>query len=324
MGKLKTLNNNVLPAHTPSVQTYRRVILSKEESEQLLYDCTPLVKATVFSSMIDEMKIDNQIQAIDYTKEVESFFKQCSKNDSKHTARQYRNGLSKLETYTQENDINILKLTPRESDNFCISLKDFDLSNATIRAAISSCSTFFSFLERRYMVIKNPFRGTRTRPPIRAKKQVLIPTEKELKIIIENISNSIIQMAIIFIRDTGIRVGALDTLKVKNNKYYAYSKGKDITGLVSKTMLTKLKNSELDSNEPFKNKSSEVVRVTFATTCKRLHQHGVIKESYSVHDIRHLFAVSFYKKTKDIYALKNLLNHSSIAITEVYLKSLDL
>jgi len=278
MGKLKTLNNNV--------------ILSKEESEQLL-------KATVFSSMIDEMKIDGQIQAIDYTKEVEAFFKQCSKNDSKHTVRQYRNGVTKLETYTQENDINILKLTPREADNFCISLKDFNLSNASVRSIISSCSTFFSFLERRHMVIRNSFRGTRTRPPIRAKKQVLIPTEKELKVIIENISNSITRMAIVFIRDTGIRVGAIDTLKIipngyaeRNNKYYAYSKGKDITGLVSKTMLTKIKNARFDVTEPFKNKSSEVVRVTFATTCKRMHKQGLIKDSYSVHDIRHLFAVA--------------------------------
>ena len=100
---------------------------------------------------------------------------------------------------------------------------------------------------------------------------------------------------------------------------------------MSKSLITKIKNAGLDSSEPFKNKSSEVVRVTFATTCKRMHEHGIIKESYSVNDIRHLFAVSFYKKTtrlcpcgEDIYALKNLLNHSSIAITEVYLKSLDL
>ena len=99
MGELKTLEN-------------QNTTLTPEQSEQLLYDCTPLVKATVFSSMIDEMKIDNQIQAIDYRKEIDAFFKQCSKNDSKHTARQYRNGLTKLESYTQENNINIFATLP--------------------------------------------------------------------------------------------------------------------------------------------------------------------------------------------------------------------
>ena len=312
MGKLEiSKSKNTLPAHSS------RIVLSKEESEQLL-------KATMFSSMIDELKIDNQINAIEYQKEVNTFFKQCSKNDSKHTIRQYKNGILRLENYTQENDINILKLNSRESDDFCIALKDTELSNASIRSVISSCSAFFSFLERRHIAIKNPFRGTRTRPPIRAKKQVLIPTAEELSIIIESISNPVIKTAIIFIRDTGIRVGALDTLKIKGSKYYAYSKGKDISGVVSDDLIKQIIEVGLEPLEPFKTKSSEVVRVTFATVCKRLHARKIINASYSVHDIRHLFAVTFYKETKDIYALKNLLNHSSIAITEVYLKSLDI
>ena len=293
------------------------IVLSKEQSEQLL-------KAAMFSSMVDEMKIDSMLQDIDYQKEVETFFKQCSRNGSKHTARQYKNGLTKLEAYLSQKDINILKLTAREADDFCISLKDLNSSNATIRTTISSCSTFFTFLERRHAAIKNPFRGTRTRPPIRAKKQVLIPTEKELKLIISNISNPTVRMAVIFMQHTGVRVGAFDTLIIKNKKYYAYSKGKDIVGSVSDLLLSKLKASKLPISEPFKNKSSEVIRVTFSTTCNRLYKNGIIASAYSCHDIRHLFAVKFYKKTKDMYALKNLLNHSSISITELYLKSLDL
>ena len=48
MGKLEiSKSKTIIPAHT-------RIVLSKEESEQLL-------KATMFSSMIDELKIDNQI-----------------------------------------------------------------------------------------------------------------------------------------------------------------------------------------------------------------------------------------------------------------------
>ncbi len=295
----------------------QNLVLTQEQSEQL-------AQATMFSSMVDEMKIEHQIQAINYQTERTAFFKQCSRNDSKLTPKQYNNGLTKLEKYVAINNINILKLTPREADDFCISLKDLNLANATIRGVISSCSAFFSFLERRHLVIKNPFRGTRTRPPIRAKKEVLIPTEKELKLVISNISNPIVKLAIEFIRDTGIRVGAIDTLKIKGNKYYAYSKGKDISGTVSKAILNKIKASKLPTAEPFKDKSSEVIRVTFATICKKLYLQGKIEAAYSVHDIRHLFAVSFYEKTKDMYALKNLLNHSSIAITELYLKSLEL
>lgn len=44
----------------------------------------------------------------------------------------------------------------------------------------------------------------------------------------------------------------------------------------------------------------------------------------SIHLFRHTFAKNYYKTTKDIYALSRLLNHSSIAITENYLRDLGI
>lgn len=42
----------------------------------------------------------------------------------------------------------------------------------------------------------------------------------------------------------------------------------------------------------------------------------------SPHTMRHTFAVKFYRKTKDIKRLSDLLNHSSITTTQEYLKSI--
>jgi nucleoid DNA-binding protein len=53
MGKLE-ISKNTLPVTLYAERNTPSIILSKEESEQLL-------KATMFSSMIDELKIDNQI-----------------------------------------------------------------------------------------------------------------------------------------------------------------------------------------------------------------------------------------------------------------------
>ena len=170
-----------------------------------------LTQAAVLQNIVDSLKIYTQLQNIDYENEAKIFFSQCSKNDSKHTQRQYKNGLSKLEIYLANKNINILKLTPSQADDFCIYLKTLDISNATIRTTISSCSAFFSFLERRHQAIKNPFRGTRTLPPARAKKEVVIPSEAELDFIISNIKNKSIRTAIIFIKYTGVRVGSFDT-----------------------------------------------------------------------------------------------------------------
>ena len=45
-------------------------------------------------------------------------------------------------------------------------------------------------------------------------------------------------------------------------------------------------------------------------------------EKTSIHLFRHTFSKNYYKKTKDIYTLSQILNHSSILVTEQYLRDL--
>ena len=221
------------------------------------------------------------------------------------------------------NNKNILFIKAREADDFITEVNSSELSNLSIRALVSSCSSFFSFLERRYPFMKNPFRGTKTRPPVKNKKRLEVPVKKEIELIIKDISDPLIKVAIIFIMECGVRVGALPKLEIRNNKYYSYSKGKEVSGKVTDKVIKLLKQNNLSFNCPFKNKSSEVIRNIFYRSSKRLYQQGKIKAAYSIHDIRHYFAVTLYKQTKDIELIRQALNHSSIAITGIYLKSLE-
>ncbi|MCZ9985790.1 tyrosine-type recombinase/integrase [Brachyspira hyodysenteriae] len=276
------------------------------------------------------MKEEQLIKQIDYETEKENFFKQCSKTKSNHTKRQYKNGLNKLEEYClrrstcgEMNNKNILFIKAREADDFITEVNSSELSNLSVRALVSSCSSFFSFLERRYPFMKNPFRGTKTRPPVKNKKRLEVPTKKEIELIIKDISDPLIKVAIIFIMECGVRVGALPKLEIRNNKYYSYSKGKEISWKVTEKVIKLLKQNNISFNCPFKNKSSEVIRNIFYRSSKRLYNQGKIKAAYSIHDIRHYFAVTLYKQTKDIELIRQALNHSSIAITGIYLKSLE-
>ncbi|MEI0560254.1 site-specific integrase [Brachyspira pilosicoli] len=291
-------------------------IITEEQAELL-------IKQANYLNILDYMKEEQLIKQIDYETEKENFFKQCSKTKSNHTKRQYKNGLNKLEEYCRMNNKNILFIKAREADDFITEVNSSELSNLSIRALVSSCSSFFSFLERRYPFIKNPFRGTKTRPPVKNKKRLEVPTKKEIELIIKDISDPLIKMAIIFIMECGVRVGALPKLEIKNNKYYSYSKGKEISWKVTDKAIKELKKNKLDIETPFKNKSSEVIRNIFYRSSKRLYEQGKIKASYSIHDIRHYFAVTLYKKTKDIELIRQALNHSSIAITGIYLRSLE-
>ncbi|ADG71410.1 tyrosine-type recombinase/integrase [Brachyspira murdochii] len=288
-----------------------------------------LIKQANYLNILDYMKEEQLIKQIDYEIEKENFFKQCSKTKSNHTKRQYRNGLNKLEEYCKMNKKNILFIKAREADDFITEVNSSELSNLSIRALVSSCSSFFSFLERRYPFMKNPFRGTKTRPPVKNKKRLEVPTKKEIELIIKDIADPLIKVAIIFIMECGVRVGALPKLEIRNNKYYSYSKGKEISWKVTDKVIKLLakarraKQNNLSFNNPFKNKSSEVIRNIFYRSSKRLYQQGKIKAAYSIHDIRHYFAVTLYKQTKDIELIRQALNHSSIAITGIYLKSLE-
>lgn len=298
-------------------------IISQEQAE-LLY------KQANYLNILDYMKEEQLIKQIDYETEKENFFKQCSKTKSNHTKRQYKNGLNKLEEYClrrstcgEMNNKNILFIKAREADDFITEVNSSELSNLSIRALVSSCSSFFSFLERRYPFMKNPFRGTKTRPPVKNKKRLEVPTKKEIELIIKDISDPLIKVAIIFIMECGVRVGALPKLEIRNNKYYSYSKGKEISWKVTDKVIKLLKQNNISFNCPFKNKSSEVIRNIFYRSSKRLYNQGKIKAAYSIHDIRHYFAVTLYKQTKDIELIRQALNHSSIAITGIYLKSLE-
>lgn len=291
-------------------------IITEEQAELL-------IKQANYLNILDYMKEEQLIKQIDYETEKENFFKQCSKTKSNHTKRQYKNGLNKLEEYCSMNNKNILFIKAREADDFITEVNSSELSNLSIRALVSSCSSFFSFLERRYPFIKNPFRGTKTRPPVKNKKRLEVPTKKEIELIIKDISDPLIKMAVIFIMECGVRVGALPKLEISNNKYYSYSKGKEISWKVTDKVIKELKKNNLAFNAPFKNKSSEVIRNIFYRSSKRLYEQGKIKASYSIHDIRHYFAVTLYKKTRDIELIRKALNHSNIAITGLYLRSLE-
>ena len=308
---------------------YKELILQNnniinQEQAELLY------KQANYLNILDYMKEEQLIKQIDYKTEKENFFKQCSKTKSNHTKRQYKNGLNKLEEYCKMNNKNILFIKAREADDFITEVNSSELSNLSIRALVSSCSSFFSFLERRYPFMKNPFRGTKTRPPVKNKKRLEVPTKKEIELIIKDISDPLIKVSIIFIMECGVRVGALPKLEIRNNpagehsfKYYSYSKGKEISWKVTEKVIKLLKQNNLSFNNPFKNKSSEVIRNIFYRSSKRLYNQGKIKAAYSIHDIRHYFAVTLYKQTKDIELVRQALNHSSIAITGIYLKSLE-
>ena len=284
-----------------------------------------LARLVITDKLKDQMKKAVNLASIDYTAEKERFLETTSKTGSKQTRRAYGNALKKLEAYAQARNISPLELTPATADDFINDLKKQDFSPATIRQATATASSFFSFLERRVnnngIVILNPFRGTKARPAKRLVRACQYPTAREAKTIINALPTEL--SAIVFLMaHRGFRAGAFPEMKIHGRTFETTSKGKEITGELSEACIARIKDLNKNSSQPFARWTAGAIEQEARYYITKLFNEGKISTVYSVHDFRHFFATQEYGKDKDIYRISKLLHHSSIQVTENYLRGL--
>jgi site-specific recombinase XerD len=298
--------------------------LNGEQLEQI-------ARLVITQRLTNELHTASNLAGIDWHTKRETFLSDAK---SEHTRRAYSAAMDKLEAWTNREGINPLELTAATADQFIREIKAHGKSAATTRRDIAAVSAFYTFLERYHAAIKNPIRGTRIRPAKENKKETVIPSAKDYKIIISALPD--IERAIVITMATrGLRAGALPTLELKNSKYHGKSKGKiltenDIAGItLPPEAITAIKAAGLDLKKPFSWKTKQgTVNTANAIEGRinyyigKLYGAGKISAAYSCHDFRHLFAIQEYKKNKDIFRLSKLLNHAGIQITQIYLKSL--
>lgn len=139
------------------------------------------------------------------------------------------------------------------------------------------------------------------------------------------------QLALIIqtICSTGIRISELKYITkeaVLNGRANIHLKGKERDILIPKALKKKLiifiKKNNIE-NEVFITKNQTPIdRKQVWRQMKQLcKQANVDEEKVFPHNLRHLFAVIFYKQNKDIAKLADILGHSSINTTRGYLIS---
>ena len=129
---------------------------------------------------------------------------------------------------------------------------------------------------------------------------------------------------------TGIRVSEVRYITVeaaRNGKSEIALKGKIRTILLPNKLCRKLlkyaKRQNIASGEIFLTRSGKALsRRQIWAEMKRLCRHtGVEPSKVFPHNLRHLFATAFYRACKDIAHLADLLGHSSVETTRIYLIS---
>jgi len=281
-------------------------------------------QAVQFAALLDtaqQMIARKNMAGIDYRTEKAVFLANAGKTKSRHTATAYRAGLDRLETWAAAQGINILELTPAQADDFIYSLAQGSRAAASIRLDTAAASSFFTFLHRRHTAIENPFRGSRARPAKKAVRKIEPPTAGEVETIIKELPAPLAAAAAIMAY-RGLRAGALPGLSISGGKFTGHSKGKDIAGKLPAAALGAIKKAALPMRGPFAGIKENTLEQRILRAIKKIHGAGKIRAAYSCHDLRHFYAISEYRRNKDIYALQALLGHASIQVTESYLRGM--
>jgi integrase len=308
-----------------------------------------VAQVVMTQDLVEELRVKKNLAGIDWTEERAHFVEDTR---SPKTRKAYSAALDRLELWGRKEKIDLLALNASQADQFIRDLKaghipaqdkgkvlngkrrgktpfqDGELpSAATSRLEISAISAFYSKLERYHSQIRNPFRGTRIRPPNENKKETVIPTEADYSAIIANVP-AMEQAIIKTLALRGLRAGALPTLSRSAGRYYGTSKGKKLTEgttegiILPQEALDAIEKAGVDLKKPFSWTNADAIKRRINYYMGKLYKQGTIKAPYSCHDFRHFFAVREYLRDKDIFRVSKLLNHADVSITQRYLRSL--
>ncbi len=172
----------------------------------------------------------------------------------------------------------------------------------------------------------------------RIQKEVFIPENKDLskseykRLVQAALRKGKKRLAMIIqtLCSMGIRASELSSITVeciKNGTAEIFCKGKQRKVLVPKKMkkllLKYIRENNIDSGSVFCTSGGKAVdRSNIWREIKALGKEACVPdEKIFPHNFRHLFAKTFYKKNKDLAKLADVLGHSSIETTRIYIKT---
>jgi site-specific recombinase XerD len=265
--------------------------------------------------------------AIHVDAELERFISQCSRTGSKATQFNYRSSIERFKGYFAMSGKDILHAKTIDADNYITYLNGDCLSANSIRNTVAGIRCFYTYLSRHYDCMKNIFIGVKLPKNVNS-KLTIIPDIIELGEIIKYVRERNPKMACLveLIIRKGFRCGAFEQMTVyRSGRFSTITKGKKFTGCFDEyemKLIRKNFGNITSDTAVFAEMTSVKVRRLFLHYTASMLDLGLIRDSYSLHDLRHYFASTEYRKNKDIYALSHKLNHSNIAVTGTYLTTL--
>lgn len=196
---------------------------------------------------------------------------------------------------------------------------------ASVNSILSSLNSFFGFNEWYYLRVKN----------VKVQRQMFVSADKELNKseyerllrAAKNKKNEKLYLIMQTICSTGIRVSELKFItveSVKSGQAQVKLKGKVRTVFLPDELIKLLKRyvgeQEIESGSVFVTRTGKPIdRHGIWKAMKELCESaGVKKEKVFPHNLRHLFARTYYSIQKDMARLADILGHSNVNTTRIY------
>lgn len=256
------------------------------------------------------------------------------------TIESYKNQLSKYEKYLA--DLNIIDIN-KVSHSLIVDYIDElegDLASSSISHAISVIRNFHQFIALTYNGIKNPS----IKIKIKQKSQSLpsLISEKDLNTIFNSFGDSFSDLYLNtifeFLYSCGLRVSELCNLKVNNLS--VENKILKIKGKGSKERIVPISDVALNKLSvylPYRsqynkykleylfinNLGNKLSRQYVWSKLKEVTLVNNITSDYSPHSFRHTYATHLLDGGADLRYVQELLGHSDIATTQIYVHLQD-
>ncbi|MBR6402425.1 MAG: site-specific tyrosine recombinase XerD [Eubacterium sp.] len=260
------------------------------------------------------------------------------KGSSQNTVQSYRRDLVKMQNYFDTNGIkSVSEVNSTLVRSYVLYMEDEKMSSATVSRSIASIRSFFIYLLERGIVSGNPTEGIK--PPKVEKRIPETLTIEEVNVLLDQPSGDtpkeVRDKAMLeLLYATGLRVSELVSLKASDiNLSLSYIECHDRNKSrvipienAAKSALTRylveVRPAMCHNSEYlFTNiKGEEMSRQGFWKLIKSYAKKAGINKDITPHMIRHSFASHMVNNGADLISLQEMLGHSDISTTQIYLR----
>ena len=262
-----------------------------------------------------------------------------SKQTSQNTEISYERDLKKLASYLETYGVGAFKDATRTNlDAYILYMEKKNFASSTISRSVASVRALYQYLFREHVIEDNP--AERLKPPRVEKKTPEILSVEEVDMLLAQpdveTPKGIRDRAMLeLLYATGMRVSELihlqmDDVNLEMGYITCQENGKERIIPINKASRNALKRylqearndlvRDSGSSNLFTNCSgSAMSRQGFWKMVKRYAREAGITRDIAPHTLRHSFAAHLLQNGADIKSVQEMLGHSDISTTQIYL-----